>query len=395
MFSAQSTPSGCFTCSGTGTQCNSGYTCVGGTCTPDSVYCTDGDGDGYCAESNDGSCDGTGICTAGYDDCNDGNSVFWQLFDNLWHDFDGDGYGGVLIGSDYCLASLPSGTSIQAGDCDDGNENVNPGVSEICNNGIDDDCGGDDDCSGVCVAQCLGTRLESCTTISSSGSYYLAEGDWQTSGSNCITVTADDVVLDGNNQILTATGGYRGVSVEGSFASNVSDFELKNLQLRVGPGSYGIYMTYVESAYIHKNNFSWVEASGTSSVGIQATTATYLLDIVGNNFVCNQESHYSQGIILSGSYDGTISFNFFEGLPISLDVNSYQRNAITDNEIIGNLNRGLEMTYKYNSVRRNSICESDSESDLDIYDSSCSYTTYSDNYCSLSNCGSVGCANPC
>lgn len=48
-------------------------------------------------------------------------------------DADGDGY--TAIGS--CVGS--------ADDCDDTNPDVNPGMEEICDNGIDDDCDGEVD----------------------------------------------------------------------------------------------------------------------------------------------------------------------------------------------------------------------------------------------------------
>jgi hypothetical protein len=56
-----------------------------------------------------------------------------------WHpDVDGDGYGASASVS-FCDA--PAGTIADGTDCDDTDEDVNPGASEVCN-GVDDDCDG-------------------------------------------------------------------------------------------------------------------------------------------------------------------------------------------------------------------------------------------------------------
>jgi beta-lactamase superfamily II metal-dependent hydrolase len=80
------------------------------------------------------------VCNGIDDDC-DGltdDADPGVLGQTLWYaDADGDGYGNAAVTQLACTA--PSGFVANATDCDDGNQAVNPGATEICN-GIDDDC---------------------------------------------------------------------------------------------------------------------------------------------------------------------------------------------------------------------------------------------------------------
>ncbi len=76
----------------------------------------------------------------------------------IWYpDQDNDGYGVSSGAFDSCDDPGP-GYALVGGDCDDNNPNVNPGATEICGNGIDDNCDGqvDEDCP------CIVGTVEAC-----------------------------------------------------------------------------------------------------------------------------------------------------------------------------------------------------------------------------------------
>ncbi len=57
-------------------------------------------------------------------------------------DEDADGYGSSLWWDEFC--TLPPSYSYNSRDCDDNDPNINPSAEEIPNNGIDEDCNGED-----------------------------------------------------------------------------------------------------------------------------------------------------------------------------------------------------------------------------------------------------------
>jgi hypothetical protein len=119
--------------------------------------CPDVDDDGYedkncggqdCDDSNPNvNPDATEICSGGEDedcdgdtDCLDPDCASDPSCSAGCQDIDGDGYDDQACGGTDCLDSDP---------------NVNPGETEICSGGVDEDCDGDEDCQDPdCTASC-------------------------------------------------------------------------------------------------------------------------------------------------------------------------------------------------------------------------------------------------
>ena len=136
--------------------------------------------DEYC-DSTDSDCDG--LTDDEDEDALDGGP--WYA------DSDGDGYGDPKAISTLCLQ--PSGTVINANDCDDSSSTVYPGADEVGLNGVDDDCSGGD-----------GTSLElDLATVSFTGE---ASGD--KAGASLAFI--GDIDGDGSGDLAVGAPGYDG-----------------------------------------------------------------------------------------------------------------------------------------------------------------------------------------
>ena len=127
---------------------------------PDAPDCFDSDGDGHA----DVACGG--------DDCDDADPSRYpratEVCDSDDEDCDDTTFGADADSDGFQSALCCNGPGNCGPDCDDALNTVNPGASEVCNGGVDDDCDGlADAADGVCVPCGAGYRGfdHDCTNI--------------------------------------------------------------------------------------------------------------------------------------------------------------------------------------------------------------------------------------
>ena len=175
------------------------------------TWYADADGDGYGDDNTSTvACDQPSGYIAAGGDCDDGDAAvnpgateMCDTIDNdcdgdvdeadaadatTWYaDADGDGYGDAAAPTTSC--DQPTGMVLDATDCDDTNPDANPGATEICVNGVDEDCDG--------VAD-NGCTIDHCGTIS-------ADETWTADFVH--RVTCDLYVQGGAYPVLTIEDG--------------------------------------------------------------------------------------------------------------------------------------------------------------------------------------------
>ncbi len=176
-------------------------------------------------DSVDNNCDGT------VDEDSASDAATW------YPDTDGDGYGDASAGANAC--TQPSGSLADNADCDDSNGSVHPGATELCGDGLDNDCDGTQ--STDPLGHSAGCAATDCSTIlaaestSTTGTYWIdpagagafqVECDMDTSGGGWTRIVTHDFSADTCPGDWAAHGSeplcYRNTSAGGGEAKSAS-----------------------------------------------------------------------------------------------------------------------------------------------------------------------------
>ncbi len=178
------------------------------------------------------------LCSTIYDDDCDGTENEDDAVDApTWYDDnDGDGYGDSSTGATAC--TQPSGTSSDDTDCDDDDGDTYPGASEVCYDGVVNDCNGS---ASTALAQCTLTGTVSLTTAvtlygrannDEFGTRLYAPGDLDGDGHDDLLSTAprnDDYATDSGAVYLSYGPLSDGeITVEASIEGDSNNVRLGN-----------------------------------------------------------------------------------------------------------------------------------------------------------------------
>jgi hypothetical protein len=216
----------------------------------------------------------TEVCNLIDDDCdeviNDGiNSVDYHL------DSDLDGYGSTTTAP---MCSALPGYVTNSADCDDEDENVHPGATEICGNTVDEDCIGGDLVPSYYTSRQSGPWTTASTWNKScdNTTYNLAAYAPQENYAGIVTVAASHTVTVGATDAYTASTGNLNINATGSLTisgkMSVSQSLVNNGTLTVNNGASFLQSspTGVNTGsgnYVVNMNLTGASANGTAPNG--------------------------------------------------------------------------------------------------------------------------------
>ena len=244
-------------------------TCLNNCSCINTFNCTDLDGDGYNITAE---CNGNGM-----PDCDVNNASRWV--DTLYfYDSDGDGYGVSDNNITLCTDGGDIvGYSMIGGDCNDGDSNIHPGATEICGDGIDNDCSGSD-------ASCPSTSSSSSSSSSSSGS-----GDDEGPSAD-FSLSVDTLILElrqgqsDQEEFVVTNNGSESLDFSLSYNSNMFFIPIRSFSLDVGESetvkvNFGLSEDQSPGTYMSAIMVNAGEIERRIAVAISVTSVDSLFDV--------------------------------------------------------------------------------------------------------------------
>ena len=231
----------------------------------------DNDGDGYtddvdCNDSNAAVYPGAGEVCDGLDNDCDGlvDTDDSGLLDGFsaYSDADGDGWGSSSTAT---VCSLGSGYVSTTGDCNDSNAAISPSATEVCDDGIDNDCSGAVDDSSACTYNMTGILAWWVTIGGYTPSDYNCQIVWDTWGEKSSTACPGcDFVLDVDATINTTYTYSDGTCSYSDFTGTWAwDSDYSGGTGYVLVQNYGSWYPVTSNASYSSSTGTWIFGTGT------------------------------------------------------------------------------------------------------------------------------------
>jgi hypothetical protein len=274
-------------------------------------YYIDTDGDGYGAGTALNSCSNPGVAySTNNTDCNNSNDAIRPnafegcngiddncnsntdeglVFSNYYLDVDQDGYYLAIVSACSSPGVTYTANGLVLGDCNDNNFGINAGASEICGNGIDEDCNGAD----------LTCIIPGCTNPIAANFNPLANQD----NGSCIILGCTDSNADNFNPLANASDNtciYLGCvdPFANNFdpSANTNDFSCEYNSAAISVSDYSVCLN--ESIIVYNQTaFS--------------TNDSCIIDFGDGTVENTCNSMYTHNYLVPGEY--TVEFLYFQG----------------------------------------------------------------------------------
>ena len=281
-----------------------------------------------------------------------------ELAESEWEESDTQSVTSVIKGSSADSGSsspVPCSSNVT---CDDGNS-CTLNDTRICNRGILGNCAGiapleiynnavDENCDGF-------ANLNDCTTLNVAGAVYRLDNSVTTLG-NCFTITASNIILEGNGKNITGDGNSEtDVGIATSVDSNLVNLTIKNFG-NIGNIGKGISLDQVNNSLVYNNTF-------VSQIAPYAT-AIYFENGDSNRVENNKIRWNTTGS--SSPSEGIYFRNMYRG---------FGRNNITGNSItlssLSSPSRGISFgnsgNFSLNVIQHNNITIPSSPTGIGVY----------------------------
>jgi hypothetical protein len=252
------------------------------------------------------------------DDCDDTNNAIGAA-QTYYQDLDNDTYGNPAVSQVACTA--PANYVLDNTDCNDNAASVNPGATEIPNNGIDEDCNGSD-------LNTLGTSL----------------GMYEFTGNVCATP-----VLNATTQPANATfSNYAYTNVNCSTGSNIINSQDWNTTATIDLTEYYSFSVTPATCYaldLNQLNFTHrvSNTAGTATVHVRSSLDGFAADIYSMTFAATAVD-VIESVTLPSAFDavsGPVEFRFYI-TNATANTGAYRHDNVS---LVGNINALPTQTY--------------------------------------------------